>query len=378
VDSLSHRKKLHFTLGVAPTGDLNLAHDLQMVKVALLYADSATLCSLTTSMVLSVAAMAELTPQEQIQLLEHLLPTVVPGKASARIMVSLADYKRISRKKHLTTPEILFQRQMERKISQIWNQPGGMREMAYRIAQEANADGIIQAFELDLLKIHIFDISRNDVVEEYLGIVGETVSESSSPTYPLFDDQIGHLVRLGLKEGNLTASPSSIVRGKHSGLAADLLSQLPLFEAASIEEVLDIRRELERPLIRFRSAVIRFSEEIKTAHWDEGFSTEAEQVFHKQVAPAIIDIAEAVRSNKYLSELTSRYVDRAVTALGMGSIGVLLSQYASLPDIAALALTVGLPATAIAQKTYRAWRQKQREIEQNELYFYYRAADMLR
>lgn len=57
-------------------------------------------------------------------------------------------------------------------------------------------------------------------------------------------------------------SPSAVHRGRHGGLAGDLLGRLPLFEAATIIEVLDVRRALEGNLRGVRSAVSGFSREI--------------------------------------------------------------------------------------------------------------------
>ncbi len=60
---------------------------------------------------------------------------------------------------------------------------------------------------------------------------------------------------------------------------------------------LDIRQELERPLTRFRSAMIKFSSEIKSASWDLDFVSDADQVFRREVAPTILDIEEEISSS---------------------------------------------------------------------------------
>jgi hypothetical protein len=100
-------------------------------------------------------------------------------------------------------------------------------------------------------------------------------------------------------------SESGLHRSKEVALAAHWLRRLPLFPQASIREVLDIRRELEKPLLRFRGAMIGFSEKIQDAPWDKDFSVEAERVFVQDVTPAILNLEEEVQSNNFMTALTS-------------------------------------------------------------------------
>jgi hypothetical protein len=85
-------------------------------------------------------------------------------------------------------------------------------------------------------------------VQEFVEIIKNALSNGS--TYPLFDGQTGDLVRTGVKGGQIRVSQAGVARGKHSGLAARSLERLPVFEQASIKEILDIRQELEHPLTR--------------------------------------------------------------------------------------------------------------------------------
>lgn len=373
--------KLHFTLGVAPTSQLTLTKDLQMLKVALLYADSVKLCSVTTSIILQVAAIGELTDKQRVDFLEQLLPVIAGDGNAIEVQGAIQEYKRIQHKKYRNTQEIMYQRRLAKIISQTWDGSGGMRETAYKIAHEAGAEGIVQAFELGLLDIHIFDTSRATVVEDFFDVVSAAVAEKT--TYPLFDDFTGNLIQAGLKESKLVATAGDLGRSKHSGLVGNLLSRLPLFEQASVDEVIDIRRELEHPLTRFRSAIVQFSDNIRGAQWDEDFSTEAERIFYQVVDPAILEIEEAVRGNRYLQRLLGQYTSETLKALATSGavgygLGMLVSPLSSLPQIVSTALPIGLTAAAIANKTYQEWKTDQQKIEQNQLYFCYQAKEQLK
>jgi hypothetical protein len=162
-----------------------------------------------------------------------------------------------------------------------------------------------------------------------------------------------------------------VARGKYVGLAADLLQRLPLFEQATIEEVVDIRKELAQPLRHFRAAIRGYSETVRYAAWDRDFGTEAEQLFHQNVAPAVQEIEEAVRAQRYLS----RYGRRATEPgrIGAAHFGVVLSTVAALVDISTTVYDIGADATVQAMATQREWGAERRKSEQNQLYFYYQA-----
>ena len=78
-------------------------------------------------------------------------------------------------------------------------------------------------------------------------------------------------------------------RGRVSprGRLLGLLRRLPLFEDAPVDEILSIRRELDGSLIRFRDAVARFSDGMRAAGWDPEFVDDAEDVFVREVEPAV-------------------------------------------------------------------------------------------
>lgn len=372
-------KPFHITIASAPTAKLSLEHDLRMVKTALLYADAVRLCSVTTSIVLQVAAIGDLKPEEQARLIKEVLPVLAsyePGKFQ-EVTQFFEKYERLARRKFLRIEERAIKQMIERKISKMWNEPGGMRETAYRIAQEAGAEGIVQAFELGVLELHVFQMAGDTdaFINDFMNVIGQTIADAS--TYPLFDDQTGNLAKLALQEGKLPVSPGSAIRKRQVSLAANLIERLPMFDLAALNEITDIRKELERPLVRFRGAIVQFSEKIKAESWDDDFVTEADMVFYRDVEPTVSEIEDAVRSNTYLRNLVSSYVDTSLKVLSGYGLGVLLSQLSALPSISQIALIGSVPAASVAYTKYNEWRDNQEKIEQNQLYFYYSARQKL-
>jgi hypothetical protein len=73
----------------------------------------------------------------------------------------------------------------------------------------------------------VIDSERRAFVEEYVSVVGETVSNEA--TYALFDEETNSLISAGIIAGIIPVSELGIARGREVGLAVDLFSRLPLF-----------------------------------------------------------------------------------------------------------------------------------------------------
>lgn len=367
----------HITIGSSPKPDLSLEHDLRLIKAALLYADQVKLCSLTSSMLLSVMFLRDLKDPQKIEFLESVIPAVHPDpQQAAAALANLQLMKQVRRGKNPSKQELLLRARVKPQLARSWD---NLKETIDRMLKDAGMDNLLRVTETNMLQLHMFGAagqkSTGEWTKEFVDLLTEMISNGS--TYPLFDDQTGNLVRLRVREGKIAVSDAGVARGRHSGLAARLLERLPLFDLASIDELLDIRRELDRPLVRFRGTVIKFTEKIKTASWDEEFSYDAEQVFQRDIEPAILDIEDAVKSNGYLATLTRKLTDKPLTLPSGSGLAMLMSQMSALPDIVTQSLGVGGAAGLVAYDAYKEWQQKNEKVEQNCLFFYYKARERL-
>ena len=144
-----------------------------------------------------------------------------------------------------------------------------------------------------MIELQTLNPDSKNIGQDYFDIIANAIQ--SDHTYPLLDNPTGRLVDTAIKEGIIDVSEILVARARGVGLASDLLQNLPLFDNASVDEVISIRRELEKPLIRFRSSMIEFSDEINSATWDTDFPLECETIFNRKVRPAILEIEESVR-----------------------------------------------------------------------------------
>lgn len=383
---VEHREALHITIGTTPhfsehqgTQKISLENDLRLIKAAVLYADHAKLVSIASAALLEIAAIGEVPKEKRWQLLTQLQSYANDPETDNQLSILTSLYEEARRKRYSKKGRILLQN-FEAALTESW---GEAAEFAKNAVRDAGGDGVLRAVESGLLEVHTFDdtLRRATHEEEHRGFVIEyvrVVSESVSDvqTYPLFDEDTSEVIRAGIEAGVIPVSDAAVARAKESALASDLLARLPLFEQATVREILDIREELTRPLTRFRSAMIEFSSGIKSASWDSDFISDADQIFRREIEPTILDIEDEIRSNNFIAELARKAVDVPVVVSGGSALALAITTL-GLSSIAALAIGAVVGGGKAAYDAYTEWSKKQRETEQNQMFFYYRAGDLL-
>ncbi len=107
-----------------------------------------------------------------------------------------------------------------------------------------------------------------------------------------------------------------------------------------------------------------------TPGWDPDFVNDAEDVFVKEVAPAVQEIEEKIRDSRSLAELLPRVTRPENLSVG-ATLGIAAYNLASLPEIAALAVGGSVSFAAAARNVYLEHRKTQKEVEGQRLFFYY-------
>lgn len=367
-----HSKNFHITIG-SSSEKPNFDNDLRLVKSSLLYADKIKLCSPISSEALRYLTITEESnPKKQLEFLKSFSSYFMNNEVSQNFLNDVAGYEKMLQRKHLNSNQLIVKINFEKLLKRVFLP---VKEKFLETAENLGMKPLLPLIESKILEIHPlgvqtkFDYDKS--MKELVKFLGQTISDYN--TYPLFNDEIGNLVKLGIKEDKIKVSEHGIARGKHSALAVNLLERLPLFDEAEINEVLDIKRELERPLKRFRSAMIKFSEGIKNASWDEEFSYDAEIIFIREIEPAILDIEDAIKSNNYLANLTRKIIDKPLTLATGSALGILMSPLSELPAFVTTSLGIGTSASIVAYDAYKEWKQNNLKAEQNNLFFYYKA-----
>ena len=385
---------MHFTIGSAAGHDspqeLDLREDLAMVKVGLLYADQVKLCSPGASVLSGMADYAEASTKERARLVVKFLPDLQPSMSPEAIRFFEAVVGMRSRRENRLIPE----KTRQEILAMVKAQEGELEAMVLEQHQAAGIQGFREAVKSGRLEIHPFrqttaeaiieatlrgrgnllhGIDLVDLLVEYIDEVSGAVTDGS--TYPVFDDLTSDLVAEAVNAGLITAADHAAHRSRYGGISNDLLQRLPLFETASLSDIMDIRRTLEGPLRGFRLAVRDFSREIRSAAWEPGFPDEADALFREKVKQEVDRIEDEVNQNAGLAALAWRTVRHGATPATFGGLLGTLSDLPTLAGAAAGALSV---LGAAGLKALDERRQKLRSIEANQLYFYYRTKQEIR
>lgn len=362
----------NMTIGTHPSSDLNLEKEVQLVKVGLLYADKVKLCSPNSSMILSILGISKMNKIEKLQFLKEVAPALNISNQQIEAMEQFIDlYKKMESKKNLSKQDILVKIKMRQELDKLYKSLDNELESLFKHSKADQLDRAINSNKLDIEIYGTNDMDFDDIVEQFMKSIKTTIENGD--TYPLFDDGISDIVRCGSKEGIFNFRKSTSEKTKHMGFVSDIMHRLPCFEYATIDEILDIRKELENPLRRFRSAIIKSSEEIRYEVWDQDFTYDADKLFRKEIEPSIVEIEELVQSNKYLKKLTSNILSNPLEILKSSGLGLLVGKLSDLPNISAEAMSIGAGVANTAFRTWKEYGDQNKKIEQNQMYFYYRA-----
>jgi len=355
-------KELHITAIPFPSSEkelLDINYDIRLVKTSLLYADKVLLFSIIPIVLFSLPYMiGELNKDKETQQIMKDIKSNCIGKLidiSKNYKGSKEEIDIIQeyiKNKNVNLEDLvneLFNHFSNTFIS-IWN------ELKSQIGI-SKLDSAIKAGDLE-----IYTISKSKIPEY---------------TFPLLDENGLNLVGANIKEGKLSITESGTEKLKQIGLAFNMFQRLPNFDKATIVEILDIRKTLNKPLVRFRSVIIEMSERIKYEPWDEDFKYYVEKVFYQKVEPAILEIEEECKSNKYLVNLLDIITERPWEIPAGGIIGAAISKLAEISSISAAVIGLTLGVGTASYKALNEWKEKTKEIESNQMFFYYRTGKML-
>jgi hypothetical protein len=358
---------LHITVGAAPQSGLDLTHELRLLKAGLLYADKVTLCSLSSALMAVLPYFTTWQDKDMLEFTYRTAKALNQNPESVRIFIE--QYQHLQKKKFRTRQELIALQEIKRDFELLRLE---FSEQIKQLLIDANAEGLFSAIQSGLVEIQSFDFGKNrrNEVEQYISAITKTVL--SGDTYPLLDDETGSLVKLIIEAGKIVPLGTTITKAKQAGLSSSLFEKLPLFDEASVDDIIQIRKELDKPLTRFRSAIAGFSRKIEHEPWEKEFPHEVEQIFIEHVEPAILEIDDAYKSNKFIFSLVKKVADKPLVLPSTSAIGLLMSQASNTPNIITQSLSLAAGGAIIGLEAVQDWRQKNQEIEKNQLYFYYR------
>jgi hypothetical protein len=210
------------------------------------------------------------------------------------------------------------------------------------------------------------------IVAAMLGRIGDA-AKSGAGTYPLFDDGASQIVAQMISAGQWSPAQRPAAE---AGLAGHFVGRMPAFPDATVSEIIDARRGLDVPLVRFRGALSAMAMTVDEAPWDAGFSDLANSAYAANVAPALLDLEENARDLKLWTLARGAIVSKEPWAAAGATIMIAVAAASTMPDIAAAALAFGTPlaaAAGAAAEIAAARRDLAREREHNPFLFLFSA-----
>jgi hypothetical protein len=346
----------------------DLSNELRYVKAALLYADRVRLVSPTVAIVEMFAKLDDGTDSELTdRLLAMTLPEDFPhaselkeGLHRKRGRQRLPEQIALDERLHAMAAST--RGAFEQYAEELRSRPEVVELHRARDAGVLELDGLgldgVPLFSDEVLRdAGIPHASHSEqyateLVARMVGFIGPSES-----TYPLLDSQMIDLVReLDVATGSKTDAPSAT----EPHLATSFIGRMESFPDAVMDEILDVRRELNAPLVRFRSAVAGMAREMEETPLDRGFARAADALYRERVAPALLEISEVEKERGLFRQIARQALTGEATpdlAPTIATVGLAATHYPSLPVLAAAIGGLSGPALSSAYNLVAAVKE---------------------
>jgi len=366
--------KLHITVAAAPDPDkarVDLSDEVRLSKAALLYGDEVALYSAFSDVVLAAREQTKRTDSELLELVA--MEAVRTGADPSLAKAYAQRFENLLRKKHRTRAELIELNKMRARVKRLRKDFESSTHAALARAGgveflELADSGRVEVASFGDAMEHLYGGREDSTVEQFLEAVVEVLE--SRRTFPLFDETTGGLLSPLVAQGLVHPVGATAAGAKEVGLAAGLAVRLPTFDGASVSQILELREALASPLTRFRAALAKLSRQIETAAWDQDFTREVDFVYRTEVAPAVLDIEEAVKRNRLASRLLEAAVRRPAVPAGGSAVGLLLAHATDVAPILTSVLALAAGGGALAADAVREWKASKADIERNQFFFY--------
>jgi hypothetical protein len=211
--------------------------------------------------------------------------------------------------------------------------------------------------------------SLDELMVAYVTRTAEILT--AGKTFPLLDATSSDLVRAMEREASIEPSSHAVRRSSEVGAAARLMGFLPDFPDLPMDEVLDLRGQLQEPLVRFRSAMAEMTRDFSTRSFDEEFALEVEDAWRQRVEPALAEIREALAEHGLLREVASVALGdpRRILLEAGGVFAAGHGELISISEMMTAALATAVPAADIVGRAILKVRNGRRDVRSNGFYF---------
>lgn len=392
---------MKFTIGTA-SSSMEFAEDMKLIKSSLLYADEIELIGMAEYAIYNYLPKCIAKANDIDGILSAFIPFLgaFDNKEANEMVEQLRNLKQqifpympyLKKKKKRNKQEILAQikmGQVEKECRESFD------VMINSLIEQSGAKDIQKLVDRKI--ISVYDYSYNNFgIEELTGgyfanLLG-TIKHGTS--FPLFDNISTDIVRAVINNKIIDFGKTDKEIIRHAGIANNILSTLPTLEKASIDEILDFKKEMKVPLDNFRIAIYDFSQKITSMPWDDDFQYECLKLYDMEVVPKVNEINELSSETSVLKNFGSRvladeeerrklgYVGAGlITTITTGTniasaLGILenLIHMGSKIGLTGATVTAFLKTADLLNQSSKEVKEKKGEIQKNVMYYYYKAS----
>lgn len=375
-----------FRIVVCTYADRSLDSSAELLKGAIVYGDEVLLHSPTAVLLASVASLANMAPGDLVGFLREVAPALGETGEGFTEQMRQLDQSFGAVPTDALIQLLLDQSSPMRELVKMFDPSaaaeldGHTREFARvrqdldRVIEEqlaaAGVGTVLPAIDAGLLQLAPIG-STDDLFNGYMEALWSVLRD---PRYfPLFDTRIAELVDAAVREGALDLSTGARSKGRQAAAASGFLARLPTFPLASMDEIIDIRGELDRPLIRFRAEMVRVAKDLGVDAFDPRFDEVAEEAWTSRVRPALLELEELVEEKRLRSQFGTKLPGSGVFGAAGGLIAGVITHA---PTVGLGAAAAGAAAaTSAAAVVDRA--KLERDMRKRPYYLLHRTEELL-
>jgi hypothetical protein len=377
-------------VGAGAASSVDLRPEIELIKAALLYGDEVTVMSPLLTMLLRVEQLGNLGPEQIVELVRRVAPYLLPDDEAETLLNGMDQIDDLLRPSgDRSGAGRIMRREVMRRLGParalLADAVDGIaRRSGVAELSRARSDGLLKVQSLDpgdaldlvascAISAKLAESGQREESPHTARLVGTYVDRlaehlEAGRAYLMFDNPTAGLVDAGLREGLFKAAPGPSGRAAQAMTASGLLARLPTFPQASVDEVIDIRADLDGPLSRFRAAMVSASRGFSIEPWDAAFEDELHDFWIETVSPAVQELGEEVRENSSLLATAAGIAGTAkATVPGLTLIGAGLASRTEALKLAGETAAVAVPLL----DALRSRRRQAADLRMKPFYFLY-------
>lgn len=365
--------------------------DVRLVRSAILYADHVELVSPAAAMLGSVAGLASGDEEDLFQFLLSLDDETMSrlnggGQLSAnwreaiQVMTAMTpdQWDIVETQSGEIVPRDVQNAGPDFR-DQLTGSLGDLRTITDGLLHSSGVDELVPAIEAGLVSLSPAGTDKgdtNDMVQAYVEILRQHLMDPR--VHLMFDEQAASLVGSLIDEEVVRPSRLALVNAGEAAIGSGMIARLPAFPNTPLDELLDLRSDLDDPLARYRRAISQMAVHLRVRAFDAELPAELDDIWRKEVDPALRDVREGLTQHGLVREVARSLATDAgsiVAAVTGASVSVGLSKLSNLSALVPLVVGVAPPAAAVLQHVAKAkvnQNEARRMAKIHDLYYLYK------